>query len=266
MGCNIKLKFSLLIICITLIVSVCYVSCRCYNVLKRQKEHILMLINEKSYAAEMYVTRAHPKLDSLPHNVLCIGNSITFHASLDEVNWYSSHGMAASKPDSDYCHRLEHMLKKYNPSSSVTPVNIVSWERDFSINLDSLLKEYCENKDIIVIRLGENVTGNICDFQEALSKLILYCKQYTNNIILTGQYWESSIKELAIINNAICFDLKYVPLSWIWNLYRIECSPREGDVLYNTNGELYFVKGNFINTHPNDRGMELIATSIFNSL
>lgn len=266
MSWSIILKFMLLIICFVCVVAVIFVSCKYYKVLTRQKEYIIMLINEKSFVAEKYVRQKNNNLDSLPHNVLCLGNSITLHTPLDEVNWYSSHGMAASKPDSDYCHRLEHMLKKYNSMSTVTPVNIASWERDFSINLDSLLKEHCENKDIIVIRIGENVTENVNDFSEALSKLILYCKQYTDKIILTGQYWESSIKELAIINNANRYNLTYVPLSWIWSLYRTECSPREGDILYDTKGEPYSVKGDFINTHPNDKGMELIAVAIFNSL
>ena len=46
------------------------------------------------------------KKDSDEHHVLCLGNSITRHTPYDAVNWYSDHGMAASKPENDYCHIL----------------------------------------------------------------------------------------------------------------------------------------------------------------
>ena len=57
-----------------------------------------------------------------------------------------------------------------------------------------------------------------------------------------------------------------MPIDWIWNLYREECSPKEGDTLYDVNGKPYTIKGQFILTHPNDKGMELIAKSIYSIL
>lgn len=235
---------------------------------KQQWEHFRTSLSlEKSILAEMLVKQQVSSLDSLPHHVLCIGNSITLHLPLDDVNWYSSQGMAASKPEYDYCHMLEKMMRQHNPETTVTPVNLASWERDFSINIDSLLKAKCKEKDIIVIRIGENIQkSDIPQFANALSKLIGYCLQYTDNILLTGLYWPAPDKEHAIVRNAHHYHLKYVPIDWIWNLYREECSPKEGDTLYYTDGKPYQIKGNFIITHPNDKGMELIARTIYNAL
>lgn len=220
-----------------------------------------------SIIAEMMVQQRTCHLDSLPHNVLCIGNSITLHQPLGDINWYSCHGMAASKPEFDYCHILEKMMRQHNPKTTVTPVNLASWENDFSISIDSLLKDKCKGKDIIIIRIGENVQSNdVPKYADALSKLIEYCQQYTQHIVITGQYWPEHRKELAVVQNAQHYHLTYVPISWIWNLYQKECSPKEGDILYNMEGQPYKIVGNFITTHPNDNGMELIAKSIYNSL
>ena len=244
---------------------------RTYQQLTVLKEEQLAFKEEtvinNSYLAEMMVQQQTCHLDSQPHHVLCIGNSITTHQPSDEIGWHSSHGMAASKLEFDYCHVLEKLMKQLNPETTITPVSLVSWERNFSINIDSLLKEPCEGKDIIVIRIGENVvTSDIPKFEDALSELINYCSQYTNNIVLTGEYWPDSEKELAIIKNAYHHHLKYVPIYWIWNLHKEECCPKEGDTLYNTEGLPYTITGNHIVTHPNDKGMELIANSIYGAL
>lgn len=237
---------------------------KAYQKVSGFKESVIM---SNSVLAEMLVQRQSSNLDSLPHHVLCIGNSITLHEPFDKINWYSSHGMAASKQEYDYCHMLEKMMRQHNPETTVTPVNLASWEKDFSISIDSLLKDKCEGKDIIVIRIGENVhTSDIPQFEDELSKLIDYCSQYTKNLILTGVYWPNPQKECAIVRNAHNHNLKYVPIYWIWNLYQEECSPKEGDTLYNIEGQPYQINGIFIVTHPNDKGMELIAKSIYNAI
>lgn len=58
----------------------------------------------------------------MPHKVLCIGNSVTLHMPLSEVNWYSKQGMAASKPEYDYCHVLERLIKKTQSEIYRNPV------------------------------------------------------------------------------------------------------------------------------------------------
>ena len=158
-------------------------------------------------------------------------------------------------------------MRQHNRKTTVTPVNIADWERNPSLSLDSLLRDKCQGKDIIVIRIGENVQPDgVANFEKNLAALIDYCKGFTGKIVLTGEYWPHVQKELAIVRNAHKYGLRYVPIDWIWNLYRVECSPKEGDTLYDVNGKPYTIKGQFILTHPNDKGMELIAKSIYSIL
>ena len=245
----------------------------CYGVVQlRVLQNEIATLREKAECdnamiAKTFALQQHNSLDNKPHNVLCIGNSITLHRPSDKVNWYSCCGMAASKPEYDYCHMLEKMMRQHNRETTVTPINIAAWERNFELSLDSLLCEPCKGKDIIVIRLSENVRKSEVDkFKESLPRLVEYCLKQTPNVVITGAYWTNRQKEQVILECAQRYNLRYVPLDWIWRLHREECCPKVGDTLHNTEGEPYQIEGEFIITHPNDKGMEMIARSIYNIL
>ena len=78
-------------------------------------------IMRNAILSEMVAKQQTCQLDSRPHKVLCIGNSITLHLPSNAVNWYSSQGMAASKPELDYCHVLEKLMRQHNRKTTVTP-------------------------------------------------------------------------------------------------------------------------------------------------
>ena len=101
--------------------------------------------------------------------------------------------MAASNIEYDYCHQLEKMLCKYHPNSTVTPLNIASWERNLSCDIDSLIGSYCKNKDIIIIRLGENVQ-DVTTFPDAISRLVKYCQSKAKRVIITGCSGKTTVK------------------------------------------------------------------------
>ena len=199
------------------------------------------------------------------HQVLCLGNSITLHPELEEVFWYSHHGMAASKPETDYVHRLERMMKMYNDSTSVDALNIWTWERQLTAcNLDSLLSKPLTGKDICIIRIGENIKEkDAAVVEKAFVQLVDYVKQRVPTVILTGQFWQKSPIEHACLRAARECHVAFVPLWWIYASYEDEVRPHVGDTIYDTKGQPYTIKTDFICTHPNDRGMRMIAESIF---
>lgn len=203
--------------------------------------------------------------DGKEHHILCLGNSITKHQYKDSISWKSNWGMAASSEQKDYCHVLEQLVKKYHKKSTVTPLNIAVWERNLSLNKDSLLASHVIGKDVTIIRLGENVDNKV-SFRTSLIDLIRYCQTKTNNVIITGCFWKDKDKEISIINAAHQCHIKYIPLYWLSELYQDEVYPKEGDTLRDIHGELYRIKGNFITTHPNDEGMRRIAETIFENI
>lgn len=253
---NLVIIFSLLVALSVCIYAGSKIFKKCKNVVSGYKASLnssQLLLAEQSRAFEV----------SRPLKVVCLGNSITRHSYRPEVEWYSDWGMAASKPEHDFVHVLQARLREYNQASSVTPLNIASWERNPEGDLDSLLGNACDSADVIVIRLGENVQ-DVRAFQRNLQRLIDKCRSHTPHIILTGMFWINGEKEEVLLNAALDNQLRFVPLSWIGEIR--DAYPHKGDTIYNREGQPYVLTKEFILSHPNDEGMRLIANSIFNAI
>ena len=200
-----------------------------------------------------------PKTDGRPsYKVLCLGNSITRHAYAKKVEWYSDWGMAASCPENDYCHVLEKLLCETFPGSKVSPLNIAKWERSLSSDIGSYIGEQIRGKDIVVIRLGENVRDEE-HFEAALDSLAAYCVKKVPYVLITGTFWKSEVKEKAIMAVAKKYGIPYYSIA---HVDAPENHPHPGDTLYDVAGERYPITKEFIITHPNDSGMREIAEVI----
>lgn len=210
------------------------------------------------------------RIDSAEHHVLFLGNSITHHEPASTIPgadpfWEGDWGMCASRKDSDYVRRIEAKLRMYNPKTTVEEKNIAIYERDFSIDLDTLIGGLCKGKDLIVLKIGENVKDEE-GYYAAFKHLTEYCLRFTDNVMVAGAYWKAPQKEEAMIKVARENNLKYVPLFWIYELYQKEVMAHVGDTIYNIEGKPYIIKTDFIVTHPNDEGMRIIANEIFKNL
>lgn len=223
------------------------------------------LSHEISCLYEIQTMDNQSSVDILPHNVLCLGNSITHHTPNEKIGWYSDWGMAASTPEKDYCHQLEAMLKTKNNSSTVTPLNIAYWERNLNCNIDSILDGNLQGKDIVVIRLGENVQ-DVGLFQSKINELITICKKQTDKIIITGCFWEDAKKEECIIRAAYLSNIRYVPLFWIATNHKEAAYPKRTDKIKDQNGSEYTLTHSGVLIHPSDSAMRMIAECIYNCL
>lgn len=210
---------------------------------------------------------AKPKAEKLnlkrPLKVVCLGNSITHHAYLPDVEWYSDWGMAASKPENDYCHVLERELQTFNKHTRVHPQNIYPFERNPYCDIDSLIGKTCAEADIIVLRIAENV-NDIDAFKKNFPRLVEYCLGITPHVIVSGAFWPHEKKERILVSAAERHALEFVPLSWI--TYQSDVYPKKGDILYDIDGKQYPITKEFIITHPNDKGMRSIATALLRAI
>ena len=143
--------------------------------------------------------------------------------------------------------------------------NIAEYENDFSIDLDSLIGGLCKGKDLIVLKIGENVKDED-GYYAAFKHLTEYCLRFTDNVMVAGAYWKAPKKEKVMIRVAREKNLKYVPLFWIYELYEEEVKANVGDTIYNIKGKPYPIKTDFIITHPNDKGMKMIADEIYKKI
>ncbi len=223
---------------------------------------------------EAYTLRNHViTLDTTALNVLCLGNSITIHTPLKgdvpgaDSLWRGNWGMCASRPELDYVHRLENMFRYHNKKTNFTTYSLWEWEQNFSINKDSLIGEKCQNKDLIILKIGENVMPEKEPlFQDAFDNLVKYCLQHTPNVIVVGCYWKAPFKEQAMICAAHKYHLPYVPLFWIFDNYHDKVIAHVGDTIYDIQMQPYPIASDFICTHPNDEGMRMISETIFKAV
>ena len=144
----------------------------------------------------------------------------------------------------------------------MTPVPIQDFELNPARSLD-YLDSQISGADIIVIRIGENVQ-DASAFEKNLPRLVDKCKKVTSKVLIVGSFWKNDAVENVLRNSARTNNLTYLSLSSIRS--RTDVCPQKGDMLYDRDGNAYKIDTDFILTHPNDKGMSLIATAIFNGI
>lgn len=183
--------------------------------------------------------------------ILIVGNSILKNEPAPEIGWNGNWGMAAKTENADFLHIYKNLLertKRYN-SVDIKFKNISTWENDFNYDLHQYDDFKSNDYDILVIRLGENVTNN-SKYYLALNKMINYFKTKDTKVIITGIIWENGEKESIQKKVAVDNGYHYIP----FKVFRANSA--------NFAYGLYSNK--LVAAHPSDTGMLLIAQLLFN--
>jgi hypothetical protein len=181
--------------------------------------------------------------------VLILGNSITYTPANPSVGWPGSWGMAATVADSDYVHLLTAKFQKANPACIVTTNNISPFEFDWvNYNIDANLHTYRDlNPDLVILRIGENVNQMPLDtasFGAAYKALVKYFG--TKTIVLgVGSLWSRPVTDAVMAKYARFFTLG--PIGNDYSVYSFGLWANPG-----------------IAQHPGNKGMRIIADSIWN--
>ena len=184
--------------------------------------------------------------------VLIVGNSILRHSPASYIGWYGDWGMAATAPDKDFLHVYNKLLQesdKYN-YVDVNSKNIAVWENDFTYNLNEFVDITSETYDILIVRLGENVS-NTTEYYTALNNMINLFKTQNTKVIITGIVWENEIKESIHEQIAIENGYRYIP----FQDFRSNSSNYAWGLFENSG----------VAAHPSDLGMQNIGQLLYNS-
>lgn len=199
------------------------------------------------------------------NNVLVIGNSITKHG--EAAIWPASdRGMAATKPEYDFCGIMQTQMRLKDNTTTVTRLNAAVWEGNLSYSLSTLLDGYMTSTtDLVVIRLGENVS-NTSGFEAALNSMIAYIYTVNANarILITSMFWANEAKDAALKNAATTNGLTYVKISQYGNSAYQEAT---GHYTYNTDfTAISEITNSAVARHPSNKGMCAIANEILGAL
>ena len=207
---------------------------------------------------------ANTKNDGV-YNILAIGNSITMHPVCSY--WWGSWGMAASSQDKDYIHQVKAGLEQTYETVNLDIISVQSWETSSarSKQLHKFDDKLANNYDLVIIQLGENVS-NLTTFKKDFNKLVSYIKerQADAKIVIVGDYWYKSGRETSKISVATNQGCQYVDLSSIRGKKAYRAS--KGAKVLGDDGKLHTITNAAVISHPNDLGMEYIATKILEAI
>jgi len=196
------------------------------------------------------------------NSVVHLGNSITIHPITSF--WWGEWGMAATVRENDYVHKFWDLLKIKNPNADSIAFHISEWEIDYSTFDKTTMDSYLLGRDLIVLRLGENVTY-YADFQNQYKILVQYIQSKAPNatIVLGGQFWVSATKETAMQNVANELKLPFVSIK---HLDSATYKQTMGSMVYGDDLAWHAIDYSGVAIHPNDLGMLKIAESLFSAL
>jgi hypothetical protein len=206
--------------------------------------------------------------------ILFLGNSITFCPQVGSAEWW---GLTASTPAKDYAHLLTQRINTATGGSlTIAPPNpsqgdargrwyygnplpnyngnILNmadiFERNFNTWDNARIQNQLDAKpDIVVVQLGENMVGGTNEqFRVALKELLTGLKNSSNPQIFVTSYIMGEPAGVGDIKRQICAE----------------------DPTHRTFVDLSAVLQDTTNVggyaHPNDKGMAVIADTVFNAM
>jgi hypothetical protein len=186
--------------------------------------------------------------------ILVLGNSITRHAPCEEIGWHGDWGMAASCEANDFVHRLYEKCADKDVLMMIRQASY--WERHFA-DSDILTNFQAEKEfgaDILIFRLGENVGRDVDEklFFEKLKEFLNFLSKPTTKLLLTNCFWKHPIVDTCIHKYVEEYNATLVDLN------------RLGEQDEMMALDKFEHKG--VAMHPGDKGMEAIATAIFEKI
>lgn len=216
-----------------------------------------------------------PIYGETPYRFLAFGNSLTQHPATNY--WWNLCGMAASKPKYDWVHRVESRLKKQYGAVHTDVIHtalsddVVTQEaRD---RVDAQIGFMSQNPyALIVIEEGDNIefAHQMKGYDDKLNWLIGVMKKYNPQaqIVVVGNFHldsevrkqcEALQKQIAKNN-----EVKYADLSALKENKHFQSTV--GATVYDAQGRAHTVDSWTVARHPNDLGMEYIASKVLEQI
>lgn len=194
-----------------------------------------------------------------------LGNSLTDHAITE--TWWGVWGMAATKREYDFVHIMQEGLRAKDPNAEVVPIHLADWERNFGIDLDTLIDgRMTSETDLVVIRLCENVpTANIPQFHDALSDLVDYVMEVSPmaKVVITGEFWNYAPKETILQTVAAEKGVDFIKLNQFdTSAYKESI----GHYVYGDDEEIHEITDAGVAEHPSNIGMLGVANAILTAI
>lgn len=188
--------------------------------------------------------------------ILIVGNSITYHAPKESIDWINSCGMAASCAENDYVHILVRKITSQTPAD-IMVVQLSGMEVAIS-NGSFCVKDYGQERefapDILIFKLGENIKLDVNKdyLKRCLSDFVGYVCKKGCAVVYSTCFWPHRV-----------FDETVTELSRFEDAYLVSLSDLDADPENKAYGKFTHAG---VAAHPGDKGMREIAERIFTAV
>lgn len=190
---------------------------------------------------------------------LFLGNSLTYHAVIDEEPAEGKRGLTATSVDKDYVHvLLKTISEEHHVNIKYSILNIAQFERTFtkySFEMGKLALAENKQPDYLFVQIGENVAkDDIIDtkkYEDEYTKLLALFPN--SKRIITIPFWPDKNKEYATTNIAIRSNSYLVDISHL--------GAGTDPMNFSSSYKNYKMPG--VRSHPGDYGMTNIAKCIY---
>lgn len=207
-----------------------------------------------------------------PFRFLAFGNSLTVHFK-DNI-WWSECGMAASRTDLDWVHRVNARLQQqYGNVQTDIMANEWTTAKDEQETYEKEIQEKSQTPyDLVTIEQGDNIGSEdlFTGYEENLTRLVNVIRNANPNatIVIIGNFQKNSDIEKRVDEVqqrvATTYGCKFVDLTAISK--NLAYRSAIGATVYGEDGQEHKVMNWTIARHPNDKGMEYIAYKVLEQL
>jgi len=190
---------------------------------------------------------------------LFLGNSLTYHAVIDEEPAEGKRGLTATNIEKDYVHvLLKTISEEHKVNIKYSILNIAQFERTFtkySFSMEKLALAENTHPDYLFVQIGENVAkDDIVNTKKYEDEYIKLLALFPNSKkIITIPFWPDKVKEYATTAIAIKSNSYLVDISHLG----------DGTDPKNFSSSYKDYKKPGVGAHPGDYGMANIANSIY---
>ena len=190
---------------------------------------------------------------------LFLGNSLTYHAVIDEEPAEGKRGLTATNIEKDYVHvLLKTISEEHKVNIKYSILNIAQFERTFtkySFSMEKLALAEHTHPDYLFVQIGENVAkDDIVNTKKYEDEYIKLLALFPNSKkIITIPFWPDKVKEYATTAIAIKSNSYLVDISHLG----------DGTDPTNFSSSYKDYKMPGVGAHPGDYGMAKIANSIY---
>ena len=201
------------------------------------------------------------EVEDADYSILFVGNSITMHPACDY--WWGYWGMAASKPEYDYVHRVVAELNNTDKTVDYDVISFSLWERDNTrqIAISKLDKVLVKDYDLVIVQVGDNV-HHVAHYKSDYETLVGYFKDKypESKMLLIGDFWSRPGHDAIKKTVAAEQNCPYIDLSDIRD--KAKYRSYLGAEVYGEDGNIHKVDFPPVTAHPNDLAYEVITERI----